>query len=69
MTKKEMSGIRSQSKESIEAKLAELRAELAKERSIVASGTRPENPGKIRKVRRSIAKHLTVLREREVKEG
>ncbi len=47
--------------------LAQLRAELAKERAVVAGGTRPENPGKIRQLRKTIARILTIMRERELK--
>ena len=47
--------------------LAQLRAELAKERAVVAGGTRPENPGKIRQLRKTIARMLTIMRERELK--
>ncbi|MBN2066885.1 MAG: 50S ribosomal protein L29 [Candidatus Diapherotrites archaeon] len=42
----------------------QLRGELAKERALVAGGTRPENPGKIRKVRKDIARLLTVINEK-----
>lgn len=48
-----------------EKQLAELRAELAKERAVAAGGTRPENPGKIRGVRKTIARLLTVINEKK----
>gem|GEM_PF-1199294 len=48
-----------------EKQVAELRAELAKERAVAAGGTRPENPGKIRGVRKSIARLLTVINEKK----
>ena len=48
-----------------EKQVAEFRAELAKERAVAAGGTRPENPGKIRKVRKSIARLLTVINEKK----
>jgi len=44
-------------------KLAELRAELAKQRASIASGGVIENPGAIRAIRRSIARILTVINE------
>ena len=45
--------------EEVDAKVLELKQELAKERALIASGTRSENPGKIRKLRRDIARLLT----------
>jgi len=42
-------------------KAIELKQELAKERAVIASGTRSEKPGKIRKIRREIARILTAL--------
>jgi large subunit ribosomal protein L29 len=48
-------------KEDLTQKIIELKQELAKERATIASGTRSENPGKIRKLRRDIARMLTAL--------
>ena len=48
-----------------EKQVAEHRAELAKERAVAAGGTRPENPGKIRGIRKSIARLLTVINEKK----
>ena len=45
-------------KEDIKTKLVYLRKELMKLRSQVARKTPPENPGKIRAIRRTIAKLL-----------
>lgn len=45
----------------INEKILENRQALAKERATIASGVRSENPGKIRKLRREIAKMLTAL--------
>lgn len=50
----------------IEKKLQEIRAELSKEMAAVASGTRPENPGRIKELRRTIARILTIKKEMEV---
>ena len=64
--------IRDLTKEESEQKIVDLRLDIAKERALLASGTRPENPGKIRHLRRTIAKILTVLNEKktgEVKEN
>ncbi|MFH1234716.1 MAG: 50S ribosomal protein L29 [Candidatus Diapherotrites archaeon] len=49
----------------IKEKAAALRRDLAKEKAVIASGTRPENPGKIRSIRRDIARMLTILKEKE----
>lgn len=45
-------------------KKQELEAELSRERGAIASGTRAENPGKIKEVRRTIARINTILNER-----
>lgn len=46
-------------------KVAELKTELAKEKALVASGTRPEKPGKIKSIRKTIARILTIIKEKE----
>lgn len=48
-------------------KLMELKGELLKERGTVKMGGAPTNPGKIRAIRRQIARILTI--ENEVKKG
>lgn len=48
--------LESMSSEEKSKKLTELRKELMKLRSQVARGTPPENPGKIRTIRRTIAR-------------
>lgn len=45
----------------LNSKAIELKQELAKERAVIASGTRSEKPGKIRGLRRDIARILTAL--------
>ena len=50
-------------------KAIELKQELAKERAVIASGTRSEKPGKIRKLRREIARILTALSKKNKKEA
>lgn len=61
--------IRALSLEEQSAKLAELKKNLSKEKGLVASGTRPENPGKIRDSRKTVARILTIQRETELKIG
>jgi large subunit ribosomal protein L29 len=59
MKKKELKQL---SKEEIPTKLTELRKELMKLNSQRHSGTAPENPGNIKKIRRTIAQMLTKLK-------
>jgi large subunit ribosomal protein L29 len=59
--------LQTMSKEDLTAKTVELKQELAKEKATIASGTRSENPGKIRKIRRNIARVLTVMNTKENK--
>lgn len=49
----------------LESKLRALKIELAKERAVIASGTRPEKPTKIRNTRKDIARILTILSLKE----
>ncbi|MCX6666687.1 MAG: 50S ribosomal protein L29 [Euryarchaeota archaeon] len=44
-------------------KLEDLKRELMHERGIAAMGGSPASPGKIRQIRMSIAKLLTIMRE------
>lgn len=46
-----------------EKKLQDLRTELSNERAIAASGGAVENTGKIKTLRRTIARILTIMRE------
>ncbi len=61
--------IRDMTPEEAREKAFELRNELLRERSKVASGGAPENPGRIREIKRTIARILTIenLKNREVK--
>ncbi len=62
-----LSEIRAMDVSALGEKVAELKAELAREKALVAGGTRPENPGKIKSVRKTIARILTVIKEKEIK--
>jgi large subunit ribosomal protein L29 len=55
--------------EMLKKKVAELKAELGKEKALVAGGTRPENPGKINSLKKTIARTLTVIKEKESKKN
>jgi len=63
------SEIRDMNIEEMRAKLRELRAELARERSIAASGGSLENPARARQLRRTIARILTIMKEMQRKGG
>jgi large subunit ribosomal protein L29 len=43
--------------------VAELQEELMRERGMAAMGGAPSSPGKIRKLRRSISRYRTIMRE------
>ncbi|MEM4389839.1 MAG: 50S ribosomal protein L29 [Candidatus Micrarchaeia archaeon] len=47
-------------------RLRELREELYSELGIVAAGGRPKNPGRIRELRRTVARILTIARQRGI---
>ena len=57
------SEIRELNQKELESKLKDLRSELSRERAHVSSGTRPENPGRLRIIRRTIARILTINKE------
>lgn len=59
---KEVRGLGS---EELETKLVELKEDLAKQRGQIASGTRPENPGKMKPIRKTIARILTIQQSRK----
>lgn len=46
-------------------KLAEIRLELAKERGKIRVGGVPENPGKIREMRKTAARIITVQKQKQ----
>ncbi len=50
---------------SIENNIEDLKSELSKERSLLATGSAPENPGRIRELRRTIARLKTIKAEKE----
>jgi large subunit ribosomal protein L29 len=55
--------IRGMSDDQVEKQLKDLRNELLKERAITATGGAPENPGRIRELRHTIARILTIQKE------
>jgi large subunit ribosomal protein L29 len=63
MTKLRPREIRDMSEAEREKRLSELRTELSNQRAILASGGAVENTGKIRTLRKAIARIMTVMRE------
>ena len=61
--------IRQQLPEEREKKLAELRTELVKLRTAVKSGGNVENVGRVRQLRRTIARINTIMQEKPPAEG
>jgi large subunit ribosomal protein L29 len=57
--------IRNMSEEEITEELQKLENELIRERGIVTAGGAPEKPGRIKDIRRTIARIKTVQRERK----
>lgn len=55
--------LRGISKEQLNEKLKELRKELLKMNSQIAVGTAPESPGKVKQVKKEIARIITVMNE------
>ncbi len=51
--------------EEMEERVLDLRNELLRERSMIASGGVPENPGRINEIRRTIARILTIKKQKE----
>ncbi|MDY6966352.1 MAG: 50S ribosomal protein L29 [Halobacteriota archaeon] len=57
--------IRKMSEDVMEDQLEDLKNDLIRERGIASAGGAPENPGRIREVRRTIARIKTIQREME----
>jgi large subunit ribosomal protein L29 len=57
--------IRNMNEEEIAEELLKLESELIRERGVVTAGGAPEKPGRIRDIRRTIARIKTVKRERK----
>jgi large subunit ribosomal protein L29 len=60
------SKIREMADAELKAKLFEFQKELNTERGMLASGGRTSNPGKIRELRKSVARVLTIIHERKL---
>jgi len=55
------------SKKEIAVKFSELKMELIKARTKISTGTAPENPGRVKEIRKTIARLLTIRREKSRK--
>ncbi|MFH1586917.1 MAG: 50S ribosomal protein L29 [Candidatus Diapherotrites archaeon] len=64
-SKKVVSELRESGVEELEDMLLGLKTSLAKEKALVASGTRPEKPATIRGLRRKIARIITIAGEKK----
>jgi len=62
-----MSEIREMSAEERSRRLDELRTELSKLKTMIHAGGSVENPGRIKALKKAIARVLTVIREEELK--
>ncbi|MGA9141874.1 MAG: 50S ribosomal protein L29 [Methanocella sp.] len=60
--------IRTMKDADLEKQLKDLRNDLLKQRAITATGGAPESPGRIRELRRTIARILTIQKEKKAKE-
>lgn len=56
--------LRQISKEELEKKLEELRKELIKYNAQISTSTPPENPGNVKKVKKMIARIITILKSK-----
>lgn len=56
--------LQAMTKDELEKEIISLKQELSKERASIASGTRSENPGKIKKLRRDIARIMTAIKQK-----
>ena len=63
---KKLAEFRALSAEELNHKIVELRTDLAKEKAQASSGTKAHNPGKIGKTKKTIARFLTILKEKSL---
>ena len=63
-----MSQMREMSREDQEKRLEEFRTELSKVKTMINAGGSIENPGRVKTLKKTIARMLTVMREEELAE-
>ena len=56
------------SKEDLNNKLEELKKELVKHNAQIATGTTPKNPGMVKATKKTIARILTIIKEKSNKD-
>lgn len=61
--------LREMDEEEIRDKLNELRDELLHEQGVAAMGGAPESPGRIRAIKKNIARILTIMNEKDIKKS
>ena len=61
-----MSQIREMSPEERDRRLDEMKTELSKLRTMISAGGSVENPGRVKELRKTIARLKTVIREEEL---
>ena len=61
-----MSQIREMTRDEQEKRLEEFRTELSKVKTMIKAGGSIENPGRVKALKKTIAKVLTVMREDEL---
>ncbi|MBN1386750.1 50S ribosomal protein L29 [Candidatus Woesearchaeota archaeon] len=57
--------LRDMKPEQLDAKLAEMKKELVKLGAQVATGTNPKNPSQIRNIKKTMARVLTIKKQKE----
>ena len=60
--------LKSMGTEELQKQLAELRMELIKSNSQVASGSAPKNPGQIKQMKKTVARILTIINLKKIEE-
>jgi large subunit ribosomal protein L29 len=63
-----ISDMRDMADDEINDRLEELKTELAKTRTMIRAGGSIENPGRVKELKKTIARLLTVKREKEIEE-
>ena len=66
MSLKKPSDIREMQREERDSRLVELRSELMNERGVASMGGQPTSPGRMRAIKRQIARIMTIEREIEL---
>ena len=57
--------IKTMSKEDLNSKLEELKKELMKTNAQIATGTTPKSPGKVKEIKKTIAKILMIQKQKQ----